>query len=121
MSPDEEMRPAMRRNRVIKWGALTVAAGSVLAACGSSGASTGGGNGIINGAGSTFAAPMYQQWAGEYHQANTGTQINYQAIGSGGGVAGFTQGVVDFGATDAPMTATEKSAAQAAQGSTVLS
>jgi phosphate transport system substrate-binding protein len=111
----------MRRNRVVQWGALTVAAGLALAACGSSGASSGSGSGIINGAGSTFAAPMYQQWAGEYHQSNTGTQINYQAIGSGGGIAEFTQGVVDFGATDAPMTTTEKSAAQAAQGSTVLS
>jgi phosphate transport system substrate-binding protein len=99
---------------------VTIATGSILAACGSSGAS-GSSGGIINGAGSTFAAPMYQQWAGEYHQGNPGVQINYQAVGSGGGIAEFTQGVVDFGATDAPMTATEKSAAQGAQGSTVLS
>jgi phosphate transport system substrate-binding protein len=76
---------------------------------------------VINGAGSTFAAPMYQQWAGQYHRSvNKGVQINYQAIGSGGGISEFTQGVVDFGATDAPMTATEQSAAQAGQGSVVL-
>jgi phosphate transport system substrate-binding protein len=108
---------------LIKLAAVTAAAGLTLAACSSSSASTGGGGfgGIINGAGSTFAAPMYQQWAGEYHQANPGVQINYQAIGSGGGIAEFTQGIVDFGATDAPMTATEQTAAQAAQGSTVLS
>jgi len=64
---------------------------------------------------------MYQQWAGQYHQSvNSKVQINYQAIGSGGGIAEFTQGVVDFGATDAPMSSTEQSAAQAGQGSVVL-
>jgi phosphate transport system substrate-binding protein len=95
--------------------------GLALAACSSGSSGTTSGSGVINGAGSTFAAPMYQQWAGEYHQTKTDVQINYQAIGSGGGIAEFTQGVVDFGATDAPMTATEQSAAQAARGSTVLS
>jgi phosphate transport system substrate-binding protein len=74
---------------------------------------------VINGAGSTFAAPMYQQWAGQYH-ASHHVQINYQAIGSGGGIAEFTQGIVDFGATDAPMSSTEQSNAQAGQGSLVL-
>src|SRR6202043_2919504 len=65
--------------------------------------------------------PMYQQWAGQYHQSVAkSVQINYQAIGSGGGISEFTQGVVDFGATDAPMTGTEKTAAQAGQGSVVL-
>jgi phosphate transport system substrate-binding protein len=64
---------------------------------------------------------MYQQWAGQYHtSAAHGVQINYQAIGSGGGISEFSQGIIDFGATDAPMTGTEQSAAQAGQGSTVL-
>jgi phosphate transport system substrate-binding protein len=62
---------------------------------------------------------MYQQWAGQY-KSSKGVQINYQAIGSGGGISEFTQGVVNFGATDAPMTATEQAAAQAGQGSVVL-
>jgi phosphate transport system substrate-binding protein len=103
-----------------------VAAGAMLAAaaCSSSpstGSGGGSGSSTINGAGSTFAAPMYQQWAGQYHQSvNSKVQINYQAIGSGGGIAEFAQGVVDFGATDAPMSATEQSAAQAGQGSIVL-
>lgn len=75
----------------------------------------------LNGAGSTFAAPMYQQWAGQYHQnVKHNVQINYQAIGSGGGISEFSQGITDFGATDAPMSGTEQSAAQAGQGSTVL-
>ena len=62
---------------------------------------------------------MYQQWAGEY-KAGHGVAINYQAIGSGGGISEFTQGVVNFGATDAPMTSTEQSSAQAGVGSVVL-
>jgi phosphate transport system substrate-binding protein len=62
---------------------------------------------------------MYQQWAGQYHSSH-GVQINYQAIGSGGGIAEYTQGIVDFGATDAPMSTSEQAAAQAGQGSPVL-
>jgi phosphate transport system substrate-binding protein len=107
-----------------------VAVGAVMmgillaaAACSSSSSSaSGAGSGsasTINGAGSTFAAPMYQEWAGQYHTSHS-VQVNYQAIGSGGGISEFTQGVVDFGATDAPMTSTEQAAAQAAQGSVVL-
>ncbi|MFL5874718.1 MAG: substrate-binding domain-containing protein, partial [Solirubrobacteraceae bacterium] len=56
--------------------------------------------GTINGAGATFPAPVYEEWAARYKDA-TGTTINYQAIGSGGGVAQFTAGTADFGATDA--------------------
>lgn len=116
----------MRRRRVVKSGAWAIVMGLAFAACSSSSGTTANRNGsgsgaIINGAGSTFAAPMYQQWAGEYHSGVKGVQINYQAIGSGGGIAEFTQGVVDFGATDAPMTAAEQSAAQGAQGAAVLS
>lgn len=103
--------------------AAGVAAVAILlggAACSSSsGSTTGSGSSTINGAGSTFAAPMYQQWAGQY-KASHGTQINYQAIGSGGGISEFTQGVVNFGATDAPMTSTEQAAAQAGVGSIAL-
>lgn len=112
----------MKNNRKLQLSACLAVAALILAGCSSSsGGSNGGGGGVINGAGSTFAAPMYQQWAGEYHQSKPGVQINYQAVGSGGGIAEFTQGVVDFGATDAPMTPTEQSAARAAQGSAVLS
>jgi phosphate transport system substrate-binding protein len=119
--------------RIVQGGALSrraataaAAVGILLAAaaCSSSGSSssTGGtssGSSTINGAGSTFAAPMYQQWAGQYN-ASHGVQINYQAIGSGGGISEFTQGVVNFGATDAPMTPTEQASAQGGQGSVVL-
>jgi phosphate transport system substrate-binding protein len=55
------------------------------------------------GAGATFPYPIYSKWFSEYHK-KTKAQINYQSIGSGGGIRQFTQGTVDFGATDGPMT-----------------
>jgi phosphate transport system substrate-binding protein len=116
----------MRANHASRKAAAGVAAVGILlaaAACSSSSSSGGGttasGSSTINGAGSTFAQPMYQQWAGQYKSSHS-VQINYQGIGSGGGISEFTQGVVNFGATDAPMTGTEQSAAQAGQGSVVL-
>ena len=60
----------------------------------------------LNGAGATFPAPLYLKWFQEYKQ-QTGVQINYQAIGSGGGIKNITGHVVDFGASDAPMNADE--------------
>jgi phosphate transport system substrate-binding protein len=57
----------------------------------------------LTGAGATFPAPIYQRWFSEYAQAHQ-VQINYQAIGSGGGIRQYTAGTVDFGASDAPMT-----------------
>jgi phosphate transport system substrate-binding protein len=58
----------------------------------------------INAAGATFPAPIYQKWFQEYHAAHPDVQINYQAIGSGGGIRQLTEGTVDFGASDMPMT-----------------
>jgi phosphate transport system substrate-binding protein len=57
----------------------------------------------LNGAGATFPAPLYQKWFNEYLNL-TQVQINYQAIGSGGGIKGIQDQTVDFGASDAPMT-----------------
>jgi phosphate transport system substrate-binding protein len=57
----------------------------------------------LNGAGATFPYPIYSKWFYEYNKS-TGTQINYQSIGSGGGIQQLTNGTVDFGASDAPMT-----------------
>ena len=56
----------------------------------------------LTGAGATFPNPIYTKWFDAYHQ-KTNVQINYQSIGSGGGIRQFTEGTVDFGATDAPM------------------
>ncbi len=58
----------------------------------------------LNGAGATFPYPMYSKWFSEYHKAHTDIQINYQSIGSGGGIRQVTAGTVDFGASDGPMT-----------------
>ncbi|HKV94571.1 MAG TPA: phosphate ABC transporter substrate-binding protein PstS [Candidatus Angelobacter sp.] len=58
----------------------------------------------LNGAGATFPNPIYQKWFSEYHNAHSDIQINYQSIGSGGGIKQLQTGTVDFGASDGPMT-----------------
>jgi len=58
----------------------------------------------INAAGATFPAPIYQKWFNDYSKVKPGTQVNYQSIGSGGGIRQLTEGTVDFGASDMPMT-----------------
>ena len=63
----------------------------------------------INAAGATFPAPIYQKWFEEFHKAHSDIQINYQAIGSGGGIRQLSAGTVDFGASDMPMTDEELS------------
>ncbi|MGD0283102.1 MAG: phosphate ABC transporter substrate-binding protein PstS, partial [Dissulfurispiraceae bacterium] len=60
----------------------------------------------LTGAGATFPAPLYQAWAYDYHNT-TGIKLNYQAIGSGGGIRQISSRVVDFGASDKPLTSEE--------------
>jgi phosphate transport system substrate-binding protein len=68
----------------------------------------GGGQAItINGAGATFPFPLIDTWRVEYQSVNPSININYQSIGSGGGVRQFTERTVDFGASDAPLTEEE--------------
>ncbi len=57
----------------------------------------------INGAGATFPYPIYSKWFSEYSQLHPNVHINYQSIGSGGGIRQVSEGTVDFGATDGPM------------------
>ncbi|HEX3773866.1 MAG TPA: phosphate ABC transporter substrate-binding protein PstS, partial [Polyangiaceae bacterium] len=57
----------------------------------------------LNGAGATFPFPLYSKWISEYNKLNPNVKINYQSIGSGGGIRQIVAGTVDFGATDAPM------------------
>lgn len=59
---------------------------------------------LMNGAGSTFAAPLYTKWFSEYRSIDSSANINYQAVGSGSGITQVSNGTVDFGATDGPMT-----------------
>ena len=58
----------------------------------------------LNGAGATFPYPIYSKWFNEYHNIHSNIQINYQSIGSGGGIRQVQAGTVDFGASDGPMT-----------------
>jgi phosphate transport system substrate-binding protein len=57
----------------------------------------------LSGAGASFPAPLYQRWAVEYNKLHPNVQINYQSVGSGAGVKQFSQGTVDFAASDAAM------------------
>ncbi len=65
---------------------------------------------LVNGAGATFPYPIYAKWFDEYHKVNPKAQINYQSIGSGGGIRQLQAGTVDFGASDSPMTDEQSSA-----------
>src|ERR1035441_5948032 len=58
----------------------------------------------LTGAGATFPYPIYSKWFSEYSAAHPGVEINYQSIGSGGGIRQVSAGLVDFGASDGPMT-----------------
>lgn len=86
---------------------------------------TGTGDGLLtarlNGAGATFPEPLYLEWIGEFiNGVQPGVAINYQGIGSGGGIQQLTQMTVDFGASDAPMKDEEIAAAEQASGAKVL-
>ncbi len=112
------MPPALSRSRQLF--VLLATASVALSACGGDkpkdqaaggaaapAASSGGV--ALTGAGATFPNPIYTKWFDTYGKA-TGVRINYQSIGSGGGIRQFTEGTVDFGATDGPMS-TEQMAA----------
>ena len=67
----------------------------------------------LTGAGATFPYPLYSKWISEYNKLNPNVKINYQSIGSGGGIRQITANTVDFGATDAPMNEDETKQAPA--------
>src|SRR3954470_20346335 len=115
----------MRAQRLIAALALCGAMGVGVAACGSNDDSGGSGStgsagstgsssaqlgGTLNGAGATFPQPVYTEWAARFKE-KAGTTVNYQGIGSGGGVAQFTAGTVDWGATDSALSDEELAAA----------
>ena len=89
-----------------------LAASTSLALAASAGAT-------ITGAGSTFVYPVLSKWASDFKKAG-GDEINYQSIGSGGGIAQIKAGTVDFGATDKPLSAEELQAAGLAQFPVVI-
>jgi phosphate transport system substrate-binding protein len=75
---------------------------------------------LINGAGATFPNPIYSKWFDMYHQKNGNIQFNYQPVGSGAGIKQMTDGTVDFGATDGPMTDEQIKSYQDKHGSGIL-
>ena len=89
-----------------------LAASTSLALAGAAGAT-------ITGAGSTFVYPVLSKWAADFKKAG-GDEINYQSIGSGGGIAQIKAGTVDFGATDKPLASDELAAAGLAQFPVVI-
>ena len=85
----------MRTIKVLSVMAVLLAIGTVAIAQG--------GQVLLNAAGATFPYPMYSKWFDVYHQAHPNIQINYQSIGSGGGIRQLLDKTVDFGASDGPM------------------
>lgn len=95
-----------KRKMFVATGLVLALAGVACSSGGTGNSGTGGsafGGVPITGAGSTFAAPVYQQWGKDFNGVESGAQVNYQSIGSGGGVDAFTKQTVDFGASDAPL------------------
>ena len=101
----------MRPSRLATTGAALLAGALALSACGkqggppagaSSAAPTASAQSGLSGAGATFPAPIYAKWA-EAYRAQTGVDLNYQAIGSGGGIKQIKARTVDFGASDKPL------------------
>jgi phosphate transport system substrate-binding protein len=112
----------MTHRRVLSAFALAAVFAVVATACSSndnSGGSTSGGGSFqgvaMTGAGSTLAQPMYQKWGQSFLGVEPNAKINYQAIGSGGGIEQFTAKTVDFGATDVPLQPDEISALNGAK------
>jgi len=94
---------------------------ALLASCGSNNSSgdQAARGGAITGAGSTFVYPVLSAWASDY-AGKTGTKVNYQSIGSGGGISQVKAGTVDFGATDQPLAPEELAQSKLAQFPVVI-
>ena len=82
-----------------------------FACSGGSAPGTAGGNIALQGAGATFPNPLYQKWLSEYGKLHANVRIDYQSIGSGGGIKQIQAQTVDFGASDAPMSDADLKAA----------
>lgn len=101
-----ELKQTIRRTLIIS---LVVASSAFALACKGGGDTGANGNGSSTGAlrltggGATFPNSLYQKWVSEYQKLNPNVQIDYQSIGSGGGIKGVTEGTFDFGASDKPL------------------
>src|SRR5271163_2548295 len=82
---------------------IMLALSLVLGLAFTAGAGSDAGTVLLNAAGATFPNPIYSKWFDVYHTQHPSVQINYQSIGSGGGIRQLLAGTVDFGASDGPM------------------
>ena len=99
-------------SRTAFWISLLIIAAFALACSGGGGTGTTGGGPInLQGAGSTFINPLMQKWVSEYGKLHPNVRIDYQSIGSGGGIKQIQAQTVDFGASDAPMSDADLKAA----------
>ncbi len=92
----------------------------VLAIAGVASLTTAAGAQQLTGAGATFPYPVYSKWFDEYRKLHPAVQVNYQSIGSGGGIRQVTEGTVDFGASDGPMTDDQLAAFRTKRGADIL-
>ena len=118
------MNKALRLWRGIVLVAAVAALAILPAACGGDeespdASSSATGSGTILGAGASFPAPLYTKWGSDYNGA-TGVKLNYQSIGSGGGISAIKASTVDFGASDAPLEQDELDASGLAQFTMVV-
>jgi phosphate transport system substrate-binding protein len=104
-------------NKYIIFLAVIVMSVTALTACSSTATTKPSSTRAVNltGAGATFPAPLYTKWFDQYNKL-TGVKVNYQPIGSGGGISQITEGTVDFGASDGIMTAEQLSKAELKNG-----
>jgi phosphate transport system substrate-binding protein len=98
-------------SRTAFWISLFLVAAFALACSGSGGSGGSGGPIALQGAGATFPNPLYQKWVSEFGKVHTNMHIDYQSIGSGGGIKQIQAQTVDFGASDAPMSDADLKAA----------
>jgi phosphate transport system substrate-binding protein len=90
--------PCEKTCRTATYAMAIFSAISLLSSCNSSSNTV-----ALNGAGSTFVNPIMGRWIQDFHQSHSNAQINYQSIGSGGGIQQVKSGTIDFGASDAPL------------------
>ena len=90
--------PRRKTGRTALYTMTILSAIGLLSACNSSSNTV-----ALNGAGSTFVNPIMGRWIQDFHQSHPNAQINYQSIGSGGGIQQVKSGTIDFGASDAPL------------------
>ncbi|HYV13376.1 MAG TPA: phosphate ABC transporter substrate-binding protein PstS [Pyrinomonadaceae bacterium] len=93
-----------RSFQLVAWFSLTIFLLAAIACNNNGGSGSSSGSATLQGAGASFPSPLYQKWLSEYGKLHPNVRIDYQSIGSGGGIKQLKEQTVDFGASDAPMT-----------------